>query len=672
MKVKENYSYLLNRVILGLHNFLSVTIGVLLIFLCLRLVELGFISYSYSGIKNLVRYELSALQYDFFYYIKLSTYFFFPIVMMSVLLDFRVVDFIYKTLTAIILVGYFLLIYYFSFTLNPLGADIFSYNQDEMGLAVGASGAITWYFVLGIIVFLYLCYKVPSLVKKINWPYYVLGIYCTISVITWVQESLSTPTPQSFNKEINYFLSVNKFAYFSKGVVDNRNLRREISYDGFYYDDDLTDNSIKYLDPDRYPFLSKDTVEDVISNFMHPFSTRPNIVYIIVEGLGRSYSGYNAELGSFTPFLDSLAEKSLYWENFLSNGGRTFAVLPSSLASLPFAEKGFMELGDKMPKQQSLVRILKSNGYYTSFYHGGDANFDNMKLFLGKQNIDRVIDQNQFPKKYLKMPVNAKGFTWGYGDKELFDYYFNTIQGVEKPRLDILLTLASHSPFKVHQQNIYYKLFDKRLDELNIIGEGRLDKESYKAMYSSILYVDQQIKYFIERYKSRSDYNKTIFIITGDHRMPEIPIERRLDQFRVPLIIYSPNLKRTARIKSVSSHLDLAPSIISYLRISQNIQRPPVQSWVGSNLDTFQYFRNTKFIPLMRNKNEMLDFLDRDIFISDGRVMQVSDNLETATINDLIAQRISEGRVKQYKNKNQKVALITSLIPDSAYLFTPR
>jgi hypothetical protein len=43
--------------------------------------------------------------------------------------------------------------------------------------------------------------------------------------------------------------------------------------------------------------------------------------------------------GGFT-YLDSLIPKSLYWENFVSNAGRTFGALPSILGSLPY-EKDF-------------------------------------------------------------------------------------------------------------------------------------------------------------------------------------------------------------------------------------------------------------------------------------------------------------------------------------------
>ena len=50
-----------------------------------------------------------------------------------------------------------------------------------------------------------------------------------------------------------------------------------------------------------YPLLHTSSLQTPISDFFTPSSTAPNIVIIIVESLGRYYSGANAEFGSFTP-----------------------------------------------------------------------------------------------------------------------------------------------------------------------------------------------------------------------------------------------------------------------------------------------------------------------------------------------------------------------------------
>jgi uncharacterized sulfatase len=567
---------------------------------------------------------------------------------------------------------YAVLIYYFSETLNPLGADLFSYSEEEIKLIIGASGAANIWVTILAALFVYICFKVPSLFRNINWHISVLIIYLIISCFSWFYNPFIKPNINSYKKEINYFLSLNKLAYFYFNIKENEIQDSEIAYDGFYFDDDLTGKSFRYIDPENYPFLNIDTTQDVLSNYFNKSITRPNLVFIIVEGLGRSYSGVAADNGSFTPFLDSLAEHSLYWENFVSNGGRTFAILPAMFASLPFGEKGFLEYAENAPKHQSLIKLLNVNGYYTSFYHGGNSNFDYMDIFLKRQNIGRIIDENNFPKTYSKMPHSAQNFSWGYGDVELFNYYFKLIDTVTKPRVDILLTLSNHSPFKVIGLNTYRDKFEKRLEELDISGEGKDSYSSYKDMYSCVLYSDDAIRNFINKYKKRKDFNNTIFIITGDHRMPEIPIDRRIDHFRVPLLIYSPMLKRKASFKGVSSHLDITPTLISYLKLNYKIKRPLQQAWLGADLDTSRFFTSRKFIPMMRNKNELQDFIDRSIYSSGMKVGLINDRLITSNTNDLISQRITEGRIKEFKTKNSKVKNSKGLVPDSVYNYSVR
>ena len=102
----------------------------------------------------------------------------------------------------------------------------------------------------------------------------------------------------------------------------------------------LPGNPFTYLSHE-FPFLHKEQTPNMLDPFFKPWSQAPSIVFIIVESLGRGYTGENAYLGSFTPFLDSLMSRSLYWENCLSTSGRTFSVLPSLMGSSPFGEKGF-------------------------------------------------------------------------------------------------------------------------------------------------------------------------------------------------------------------------------------------------------------------------------------------------------------------------------------------
>ena len=168
-------------------------------------------------------------------------------------------------------------------------------------------------------------------------------------------------------------------------------------------------------DPD-YPFLHREQTPDVLGpHFNNASAQPPHLVFIIVEGLGRSFSGPDAALGSFTPFLDELAGRSLYWSNFLAPQGRTFGVLPSMFGSLPFGEKGFAALGERMPRHAGLLSVLKQQGYALRFYAGFDSDFDNERAYLALQGVDRIVDMDDFGPSYARNPLSG----WGYDDSVL-------------------------------------------------------------------------------------------------------------------------------------------------------------------------------------------------------------------------------------------------------------
>jgi len=163
----------------------------------------------------------------------------------------------------------------------------------------------------------------------------------------------------------------------------------------------------------------------------------------------------------------------LYWNNFLSSAGRSFGVLPSVLGSLPFAKNGFNELGENMPKHLSLISIARHNGYKTAFFYGGDSRFDNMNLFMKKNGADHIFDEFTFPDGFTKLP-SQNGFTWGYGDAELFRRYLQLQPENDiNPELNVLFTVATHSPFLLNNQEKYNQLFEERMDQLKFSADKK-------------------------------------------------------------------------------------------------------------------------------------------------------------------------------------------------------
>lgn len=642
-----------------------------LMFLLVRLAELFLIQSINATSMTFWEQLQKVFVVDVLVFFNLQVVLCLPLILLGIFFDFRVVNFFMYLLLAILVFTYILLIFYFKSTLNPLGAEFLDYTYEDIRQTVGAADVLNVYTIIGSIVLLIFILWIPQKFMSIEWPSFLVLIYFTFAFSSIFLSGYAEPNSKNFNKVIDHQIVQNKLRYFSNSLAEKSFTRSSIAYDGFYFDDDFAANSTKYIDPDNYPFLHRDSTADVLSPYFNRFDTTPNIVFIIIEGMGRTYSGREAEFGSFTPFLDSLSEHSLYWDNFLSNGGRTFAVLPSMFASLPFSKNGFMELGNAMPEHLSLLRIAKQNGYRTSFFHGGDLSFDKMDIFLKRQKIDLMVGLNDYPQNFKTMPKSSNGFTWGYGDKEVFRNYF-LVKDQEKksaPRIDVFLTLSTHNPFKIDNQQYYIDLFYKRLQSIGIDENGKKKYEPYKEMYSTIMYTDDAIRNFINEYKKRSDFKNTIFVITGDHRMPEIPLNSNLDRFHVPLIIYSPNLKRTAYFKGVSSQLDIAPTFLAYLRLNYGLKKSMIHAWVGSNLDTSRYFNSQKFIPLKRNKNEFGDYVDRGLYYSMGQFYKINDYFKQSEADDQIAIRLAQAKYEEYCRKRDITFNSNKILPDSVLNF---
>lgn len=566
------------------------------------------------------------------------------------------------------------LLLYFNTSLVPLGADLYSYSIDDIRQTLGASGGVNFLSVgiligltIGLIVAFYF---LPEQIKLKRFPALTLPVLSAIYLLSGVSEHYIKPDFQSefennlVENKSDYFLK-SSFTYFfpEKFEIDIY----DDSYIGDFADNEESISEFEYVDELNYPFLHKDASRDVLSPFFKTADSPPNVVMLIAEGLGRAFSNEGAYLGSFTPFLDSLSEQSLSWNNLLSQGGRTFAVLPSILGSLPFAKSGFLEL-EKMPDQLSLLNLLKFNGYQTSFYYSGDASFDRMRQYLEANDIDEIRDEKTFPKGYIKLP-EVNNFSWGYNDKELFRYYLASRPAIQnaKPQFNIILTVSTHNNFLINESDKYARVFEQHMNFLKFNDSKKILYRKNRAQFVSILYMDDAIRLFMNDYKKRPDFANTIFIITGDHRMPEIPMSTKIDRYHVPMIVYSPLLKRTARFSSVSSHFDLPPTILAFLKSNYKIKLPSLNSWIGEGLDTSRNFRNLHRIPLIQNKTDIVDFVMGDYHLNGNDLFKLNPAMGEERLNDDARKNQLLNEFNLFKKRNSVIVNGGKVIPDSLY-----
>jgi len=533
-----------------------------------------------------------------------------------------------------------MLISYYCTTLVPLGSDLLGYSYADIKTTISNSGGISFSMIFGVLAIVILFFGLYKVTSKF---YHRISKLYPFTIILF---SLFITTLFTEGKPINQ----NKTQYLALNL----------------YSTSTEDNT--YNSGVEFPLIKRPEMEDVLGDYFELKEEKPNIVFIMVEGLGRDFVGEGAEYGGFTPFLDSLSTKSLYWENFLSNTGRTFGVLPSLLGSLPFGKSGFMEL-EEFPNKLTLFSILKNNGYHTSFLQGTNSSFDNVDKFLLSENVDFVLDRSGFGKNYELQEEDDAGSSWGYPDKELFKKSMSLPRSKEQPRLEVYMTISTHEPFIPPMQEFYEDKAEQILSKSQYNGRKKNVIEKNDNVFATLLYTDDAIKYAMNAYKSQPNYENTIFIITGDHRLIPIPQRNTVSRFHVPLIVYSPMLKKSRKISAVSSHFDVTPSLLSMLNKAYELKMPKKVAWMGGALDMTQEFRSVKDIPLMRNKNELKEYISQQYVLSDGDLFEIDENMDLSSAFGGSKSNL-ENKMDGFKAMNAYVTTNDKIIPDSLAIFT--
>ncbi len=376
--------------------------------------------------------------------------------------------------------------------------------------------------------------------------------------------------------------------------------------------------------------------------------------------------GENGQWAGFTPFIDSLAREGLYWENGLSMSGRTFGMMPALFGSLPPGKNGFMNEGPLYPNHLTLISLLKQQGYHTSFYSGFDTYFDDLDLFLEYQGIDFKLNKESIRQLINSPDTHSEQNYWGYDDKTMLQLASAIGDTVSVfPRLEIYHTLQSHSPFYVPRADEYDNKFKQLLNRMDLPDRQKESLRRYQDELTTLLYTDDALRDFFYSYRQRDHFKDTIFIITGDHWLIPVPQTTQISRYHVPIIIYSPLINKPVHFQSVNTHANITPTLISFLANNTKFRQPEQVHWIGGQMDTSRTFRNTHSLAMMKTKNQLNDYLDRDYFLSDGVLYELQNNLGLERVNAPDEKALLSHKLNQFKAKNNYVIQQNKLYPDT-------
>ncbi|MEE9365051.1 MAG: sulfatase-like hydrolase/transferase [Cellulophaga sp.] len=546
-------------------------------------------------------------------------------------LGFKILSYVF----AILLVLEILLVQYYIENYEILGSNIFNYSSTDISILK----TLVFLVIASVlaIVFLTQIYKITT--KYFNF----IGKMYPFTIVLF---SLFLATLISDKKPINE----NKTQHLGHSILVN-----------------ILDFN-KYEGKEIYPLLTSVPNKNNLGNHFNLTSEKPNIVFLILEGMGSNFVSKASKFSGFTPFLNSLTSKSLYWSNYLSNSGETAAALPSIIGSLPFGKNGFTN-NKTIADRHTLFSILKQNKYHTSFNYGGNSSLHSLDKFLYEERVDYILDNKGFGKEYRLQEIDAAGITLGYPDKELYRKWNASILKNAKPRLDVFLTLSSKKPFLIPNQSVYLNKVEVILTNKKMSPRNYKLVSKNKELFASILYTDEALKEFITAYRKNPNYSNTIFIITGSHNTTELPQQNELSRYRVPFIIYSPLVKEPKEFKSLASHADIAPSILSLLEKPYGLQLPIKTAWTGTGLETQNSFNMSKEVLLFRHRNTIEEYVWGNHFYTNGNLYTLDNKLQlNNTTNKLVYDTIQK-RFKYAKSVNTYVTSKGKIIPDDVAIF---
>lgn len=281
-----------------------------------------------------------------------------------------------------------------------------------------------------------------------------------------------------------------------------------------------------------------------VKEFKDKTLNKKNIVVIILESFSKEYTGLGKRK-SYTPFLDSLMQNSLVFNNAIANSATSIEGIPAILSSFPnLMQNPFINSAYSSNKLTSMAALLKEEGYQTSFFHGGTN---------GTMNFDSYANLSGFTNYYGRTEYNNEldfDGNWGIWDEPFLQYVSKTLSGFSNPFFATIFTLSSHHPFNVPKK--YTNKFPK--SSLEII--------------ESIGYSDYALRQFFEAAKKTAWYKNTIFVLTPDHTSisEDEFYNNEVGHRQIPIVFFNPS---DSSFKGISNQLmqqiDITPSLLDYI-----------------------------------------------------------------------------------------------------------
>lgn len=297
-----------------------------------------------------------------------------------------------------------------------------------------------------------------------------------------------------------------------------------------------------------------------------------NVVLISVESFSADFMGKFGNKEGITPFLDSLANHSLFFTNLYATGTRTVRGLEALSICVPPTPGQSIVRRPNNEGLFSLAHVFNEKGYTSQFIYGGYSYFDNMGYFFGNNGYN-VIDRAALKDEEIDYEN-----VWGVADENLFELALRQIDAKAPGQrvFSHIMTTSNHRPYTY--------------------PNGRIDIPSHTSRNGAVKYTDYAIGKFIREASKKSWFGNTVFVIVADHcassaGKTELPVNK----YHIPMLIYSPGNIVPGTMDRLMSQIDVGPTLLGLLNFSYT------SNFFGYDMYKLEPGRERAFISTYQN-----------------------------------------------------------------------
>lgn len=325
---------------------------------------------------------------------------------------------------------------------------------------------------------------------------------------------------------------------------------------------------------------------------------------------------------TFTPFLDSLAESSIQFNNAFTSGGVTRAGQEAVLCGLLAGEHTSAMRGLLSLNPTCLARIFKeknAEGAWTGWWHGGDYNFDGQGSFWKRAGFDVLTSREGFSS-------DAPASFWGVSDFAVVQKMKEGLRTAPQKKtlqLHLFLSVTNHPDWALP--------YDSPQDFLKM-------RETEKHLsFASTRYTDAAMESLVTFLKNEkcdgcenSFWENTVLFVVNDHGST-VPSQKNpngtawdvseegnvaaaMSTSRAALIVSGGIIEQSLKDVGQPRHVEdkLVSQVDIFATIADFIGQPQVRT-VGDSL-----FSESRRWPIVVD-------IGRRIFVPQSKVVQVRD-----------------------------------------------